>query len=255
MARWRGVSWWVTTPVARFNAKHKPDESRDERSHATCVRERQCSNGEHRLGPVQGLHGRFLVDADHHRMIGRIHVKPDDISDLVHEQRAGRQFGNGVDLPGFETERLSRSDWTRRPVLIPAKTARPLVRTNEQASSSFSVNGLTINTASTCSSRTVCGAPERYLIGQALQGSLGHEPGPSTYRPCAREQPNSAATCLEFVLPAAHDPARSSTATPNPAGSTAGALQRVRASRSSSSRVPGTAPGRPVRAKRTSNVA
>jgi len=42
---------------------------------------------ERRLGPRQGLHLGLLIHAEHHRCVGRVHVEPDDVVDLLHEQR------------------------------------------------------------------------------------------------------------------------------------------------------------------------
>jgi zinc-finger of transposase IS204/IS1001/IS1096/IS1165/Transposase len=47
---------------------------------------------QHRLGAVQRLDARFLVHAQHHRLLRRIVVQADDIDDLVHEQRVGGQL-------------------------------------------------------------------------------------------------------------------------------------------------------------------
>ena len=47
---------------------------------------------QHRLGPVQGLDLALLVDAQHHRPLGRVVVQPDHVDDLLHEQRIGGQL-------------------------------------------------------------------------------------------------------------------------------------------------------------------
>ena len=47
---------------------------------------------QHGLGAVQGLDLRLLVDAEHGRVFRRVVVQPDDIDDLLHEQRVGGQL-------------------------------------------------------------------------------------------------------------------------------------------------------------------
>jgi hypothetical protein len=51
---------------------------------------RAQSHGQQRLGAVQGLDLCLLVDAEHHRLIGRIQVQPDDGADLLDEKRIKR---------------------------------------------------------------------------------------------------------------------------------------------------------------------
>ena len=41
---------------------------------------------------VEGLNLRFLVEAQHHGMVGGIHIQPDDVPHLVDKQRVGRQL-------------------------------------------------------------------------------------------------------------------------------------------------------------------
>src|ERR1700678_604642 len=124
---------------------------------------------------------------------------------------------------------------------IPKDAARPLV---DQcvALPGFSVNVLTI-TASTCSSRTVCGAPERYSSAKPFRRlatkRARHLPTVSA------EQPNSAATAW-LVLPCAQ-PNTILDRNAKLCGLNGRRAQRVRASRSSSSSVK-TAFDRPVRA-------
>jgi hypothetical protein len=45
-----------------------------------------------RLGAVQRLDLGLLVHAQHHRPLGRVVIQPDDIDDLVDNQRIGRQL-------------------------------------------------------------------------------------------------------------------------------------------------------------------
>lgn len=50
------------------------------------------AHGQQRLGPVQRLDLRLLVDAEHQGAVGRVEVETDDVSDLLDEQRIGRQL-------------------------------------------------------------------------------------------------------------------------------------------------------------------
>ena len=55
--------------------------------------------GHHRedwLGPVQGLHLRLLVHAQHYGTLGRIVVEADDIDDLLHEERVRGSLNESV---------------------------------------------------------------------------------------------------------------------------------------------------------------
>ena len=45
-----------------------------------------------RLGPIEGLDLRFLVDTQHHGMLRRIHVQPHDAPDFLDQQRIGREL-------------------------------------------------------------------------------------------------------------------------------------------------------------------
>ena len=44
---------------------------------------------QYRLGPVQRLDLAFLIHAQHHRPLGRIVVQPNDVDNLLHEERFG----------------------------------------------------------------------------------------------------------------------------------------------------------------------
>ncbi len=45
-----------------------------------------------RLGSVERLDLALLVDTQHEGAVGRRHVEPDDVANLVHEQRVGREL-------------------------------------------------------------------------------------------------------------------------------------------------------------------
>ena len=50
------------------------------------------SHRQHRLGALQRLDLRLFVDAQHHRMVGRVQVQADDVADLLDEERVGGQL-------------------------------------------------------------------------------------------------------------------------------------------------------------------
>jgi len=60
---------------------------------------------EDRLGAVQGLDLCLLVHAEHNGPLEWVHVQPVDVSDLVDEQRVGRQL-EGILQPRLEAECL-----------------------------------------------------------------------------------------------------------------------------------------------------
>ena len=45
-----------------------------------------------RLRALERLDLGFLVDREHHRIVRRVHVQPDDVPHLVHELRIGRDL-------------------------------------------------------------------------------------------------------------------------------------------------------------------
>ena len=58
---------------------------------------------QHRLGAVQRLDLGLLIHAQHHRTLGRVVLQPDDIDDLLDNQRIGRQL-EAVGQVRFEAE-------------------------------------------------------------------------------------------------------------------------------------------------------
>ena len=50
------------------------------------------SQGKHRLRVLQRLALALLVDAQHENVLGRAHVQPDDIAQLLDEERVGREL-------------------------------------------------------------------------------------------------------------------------------------------------------------------
>ena len=57
-----------------------------------------------RLGPVQRLDLRLLVDAQDHGALRRMEIQPDDIPHLLDEKRVARQL-EGLDPMRLEGER------------------------------------------------------------------------------------------------------------------------------------------------------
>ena len=60
---------------------------------------------QHRLGPVECLDLRLLVDAEHDGFVRRVEVETDDVAYLVDELRVGGEF-EGFGAVGFELERF-----------------------------------------------------------------------------------------------------------------------------------------------------
>ena len=50
------------------------------------------TQGQHRLGPIQSLDLGFLIDAQHHRVVGRIEVESHDVPDFLDKEGVGGQF-------------------------------------------------------------------------------------------------------------------------------------------------------------------
>jgi len=59
---------------------------------------------QHRRRTVERLDLRLLIDAQHHRSLGRIEVQADDVTHLVDELRIGRKLER-LDLMRLERER------------------------------------------------------------------------------------------------------------------------------------------------------
>ena len=45
------------------------------------------SHWQQRLGTIQRLDLRFLIDAEHQRVVRRVEIEADDVAHLVHKQR------------------------------------------------------------------------------------------------------------------------------------------------------------------------
>jgi hypothetical protein len=59
--------------------------------------------GQHRLGPIEGLHLALLVHTQHHRFLRWIVVEANDIDDFGHKLRVGREL-EPVDQMRFEVK-------------------------------------------------------------------------------------------------------------------------------------------------------
>jgi len=72
-----------------------------------------------RLGPVQGLDLRFLVDTDHHRAGGRVQVEPDHVAQLGLQLRIGGELERldpvGLDVP-FAPDPRHRGERDPQPI-------------------------------------------------------------------------------------------------------------------------------------------
>ena len=153
---------------------------------------------QHRRGAVQRLDLGLLVDAEHHRRVGRVQVQPDDVADLVDELRVGRQL-ELVHQVRLEPERPPDP---RRPPTATCPSPPPSTgSTSASRRSGVSSRVLTI-TRSTSSSLIVRGAPGR---GSSCSPSrrLRREPGPPlAHRRRVHPQPSAATRCSSS--PSAH---------------------------------------------------
>jgi len=50
------------------------------------------SHGQHGLGAAQSLDLRFLIHRQHHRVVWRVEVQPDDVTHLLDKERIVREF-------------------------------------------------------------------------------------------------------------------------------------------------------------------
>ena len=62
------------------------------------------AKGQDRRGPIEGLDLGLLVDTQHEGAFGRVDVEPDDVADLVDEERVRREL-EGFGQMGLEPER------------------------------------------------------------------------------------------------------------------------------------------------------
>ena len=119
------------------------------------------SHRQRRLGPVEGLDAGLLVDAHHHRMLGRVHVQPDDIADLVDELRVLRQLER-VGQPRLQPERPPDPPHRRRRHPRPSLARSRVDQCVASVGLSSSVRTITASTSSSLIER---GAPGRGSSG------------------------------------------------------------------------------------------
>ena len=82
-AVWLALKAWVTLPVAISSAANDQQRRRGvDRSGACAATAQARAQREWRLGSLQRLDGRLLVDTEHDRVFGRAEVEPDDIGHL-----------------------------------------------------------------------------------------------------------------------------------------------------------------------------
>ena len=99
MARWRRVIRPSSSPVATLKAAYRfAGPCRLEVVGA--ARDLSGPQREHRMGPVERLDLRLLVDREHQRVVGRVEVEPDDVDDFLGELRIP------TELEGLEPMRL-----------------------------------------------------------------------------------------------------------------------------------------------------
>ena len=165
---------------------------------------------ERRLGPGQGLDLGLLVHRQHDRALGRVQVEPDDVEDLLHEQRVVGQLER-LGAVRLELERLPDPPDTRARQPDSARPSSPA--TSASRSPAWTP---------TCDHDHVLdllGGDRRRttrarIVGQPVQTGLPRT-GPATCRPSAPQTPARAATaCCPSPQ---RRPARSATATPTPA--------------------------------------
>ena len=164
---------------------------------------------ERRLRPGQGLHLGLLVHAEHHRGLGRVQIQPDDVEDLVHEQRVGGQLERLAAMR-LELERPPDPPDARLRQPGPLGHLRPrpvrgMLRGRLQRRDHHVLDLLGSDR----------GRPSRPLvIGQAVQPQL-HEPRPPLTHRRRRDALPSGDLLVVQARP--HSRARSASATPTPA--------------------------------------
>ena len=91
---------WSSTPTC-FGAGERSAATATERRHGGHRRAPAGLHRQRRLGAIERLALGLLVEAEHHRPLGRVHVEPDDVDELRLEVRVGRDLER-VDLPRLE---------------------------------------------------------------------------------------------------------------------------------------------------------
>jgi hypothetical protein len=70
------------------------------------------SHWQQRLGTIECLNLRFLVNAQHNGPLGRVHIQADDVRQL------GRKLGIGAELEGLHAMRL-QTKFLPNPMYVP----------------------------------------------------------------------------------------------------------------------------------------
>ena len=109
-----------------------------------------------RRGPIQRLDLGLLIHAQHHGPLGRVEVQPDDIADLLDEQRVLRQLP-GLLAVGLQPERPP--DPRHRRLVEP--DLRAIDRVDQCVASFGAVSNVLVITSSTCASVIFRGCPGR----------------------------------------------------------------------------------------------
>lgn len=150
---------------------------------------------QHRLGPVQGLDLGLLVDAQHQRLLRRVHEQAHHVADLVDELRVGRQLER-LRQVRLEPERFQ----TRPTVVLDSPDLRAIDARDQWVASRGVSSSVATTTSPTFSSVMVGGAPGR-----------GSSTSPSSRRPTNRDRhvptvgcdtPSPAATAASSAPPA-----------------------------------------------------
>ena len=121
------------------------------------------AHGQQRLGSVERLDLRLLVDAKHQGPVGRIEVETDDVADLLHEQRIGRQL-NVSERCGCSEKALQM----RCTVVTDRPLARAIDRRLQCVAPGGVLSSVAVTTSAILSSPILRGAPG---LGSSLSPS------------------------------------------------------------------------------------
>ena len=162
--------------------------------------------GQHRqdrCGAVERLDLALLIDAQHHRALGRGEVEADDVAHLVDEQRIARE------LPGLDAGAAAGRTRARsaRPRSATARPAPPSSGSTSAWRPSASVSSVRTITSSTWASLIVRGPPRPRLVQQPVEAIRQVPPTPLADRIAISPRARAATST---ILPASgarqHDP-------------------------------------------------
>ena len=164
--------------------------------------------GQQRLGAVERLDLRLLVDAQNHRALRRMEIEAYDIAHLLDEQGIAGQL-EGLDTVRLEGEGLP--DATDR---CRAEPARPGHRARAPMLASWGIDSsVIVTTRSTSASLILRGAPG--LVSSSRPSQRAATNRAATCRPCPAWCPSARRPQRRFPRP--RWPARSARAAPAPA--------------------------------------